>query len=68
MWAAIYTFAMAKAKKIEAPATPKEPEQPVKTAPHKGWSKRFLATCGAWKEEIELPEQSLLSDQRNPFE
>lgn len=31
------------------------------------WSERFLACLGAWDEEIELPEQELLADLKDPF-
>ena len=32
------------------------------------WSEEFLATLGAWKEEIERPPQRPITKLRDPFE
>jgi hypothetical protein len=42
--------------------------QPVIVEPVDKWSESFLACLGAWDEEIELPEQELLEDLKDPFD
>ena len=39
-----------------------EPEPPAQ------WSDRFLATLGAWDEEIERPPQTPITELKNPFD
>lgn len=39
-----------------------EPEPPAQ------WSERFLATFGAWQEEIERPPQTPVTELKDPFD
>ena len=36
--------------------------------PADGWSEEFLATLGAWDQEIERPPQTPITEVKNPFE
>jgi hypothetical protein len=46
----------------EAPTATLEPPRRSR------WSKRFLATCGAWKEEIPRPPQIPVNELKDPFD